>query len=121
MRNVLFRATIEDFEIIPKIRLPLTMKWSKAGKRYLERKEQLAFLLKKHFMFNEPITCNVSISCAIHLRHKRRTDLDNLLGYVFDSIQYAGIIADDRQIVEIRKSNVFRDGKARLVIELRRI
>ena len=121
MKSVLFRATIEDVEIIPKIRLPLKMKWSKAGKRYLQHKEELAWLLKKHFMFTEPITCNVSMSCAIHLKHRRRTDLDNLIGYVLDSLQYAGVIKDDRQIVELRKCNVFRDGKARLIIELRRL
>lgn len=121
MANCLFRATIEDFEVIPKIRLPLKMKWSKAGKRYLERKEQLAWMLKKHFNGSEPMSCNISLSCAIHLNHKRRTDLDNLIGFVGDSLQYAGIIADDRQIIELKKCNVFRDGKARLVIELRRL
>jgi len=117
----LYRAVIEDVEIIPKIRLPLKMKWSKAGQRYLQHKEELAWLLKKHFMFSEPITCNVSMSCAIHLKHRRRTDLDNLIGYVLDSLQYAGVIKDDRQIVELKKCNVFRDGKARLIVELRRL
>ena len=121
MTNKLFSVTIEDFEIIPKIRLPLKMKWTKAGRRYLERKEQLAFMLKKRFKYNEPITCNISLSCAIHLNHKRRTDLDNLIGFLCDSLQYAGIIADDRQIIELSKCKVFRDGKARVVIELRRI
>jgi Holliday junction resolvase RusA-like endonuclease len=121
MTNILYRAIIEDVEIIPKIRLPLKMKWSKQGKRYLEHKEQLSWMLKKHFKFIEPIDYNVSISCAIHLAHRRRVDLDNLLGYVFDSLQYAGVIKDDRQIVEVKKCNVFRDGCARLVVELRRL
>ena len=117
----LYRAVIEDVEVIPKIRLPLKMKWSKAGQRYLQHKEELAWMLKKHFMFTEPIDCNVSISCAIHLKHRRRTDLDNLLGYVFDCLQHAAVILDDKQIVELKKCNVFRDGKARLIVELRRL
>lgn len=117
----LFRATIEGFEVIPKIRLPLTMKWSKAGRRYLERKEQLAWILKKHFNFDAPIDYDVSLSCAIHLNHRRRTDLDNLIGFVGDSLQYAGVILDDRQIIEFKKCNLFRGKKARLIVELRRL
>lgn len=121
MKASLFHATIEDFEVIPKIRLPLKMKWTKAGKRYLERKEQLAFIFKQHFMEREPITCNVSMSCAIHLNHKRRTDLDNLIGFVSDSLEYSGVISNDQQIIELKKCNVYRDGKARLIVTLRRL
>ena len=121
MKASLFHAVIEDFEVIPKIRLPLKMKWTKAGKRYLERKEQLAFILKQHFKLSEPITCNVSMSCAIHLNHKRRVDLDNLVGFCQDSLQYSGVIKDDRQIIELSKCNVYRDGNSRLIVTLRRL
>lgn len=123
----LFRATIEDFEVIPKIRLPLTMKWSKAGKRYLSMKANLAYELRRHFGFRrETLQGLLSLSCAIHFNNKRKRDIDNSVATLMDALQYADpskgilpIIENDHQIRELKKCNIFYDGKARVVIELR--
>ena len=127
MTQSLFRATIEDFEVIPKIRLPLTMKWSKAGKRYLSMKANLAYELRRHFGFNrDKLDVLLSLSCAIHYKDRRKRDVDNSVGAIMDALQYAdpskgleAIIENDHQIRELKKCNIFYDGKARLVIELR--
>lgn len=125
----LFRATIEDFEVIPKIRLPLTMKWSKAGRRYLSMKANLAYELRRHFGFRRDILKEeLSLSCAIHYKDRRKRDVDNSVGAIMDALQYedkskglSPIIENDHQIRELRKCNIFYDGKARVVIELRRL
>lgn len=128
MKPVLFQATIEDFEIIPKIRLPLTMKWSKQGQRYLKMKEVLAWKLREYYQGADPMAFEVSMSCAIHLKHRRRCDLDNLAGSLMDALQYRDdskgikpIILDDRQIKEFKKVNLFQGKVNRVVVNLRRL
>lgn len=129
MKASLFSATIEDFEIIPKIRLPLKMKWTKAGKRYLSMKSNLAFELRQRFGFNREILQGLlSLSCAIHYKDRRKRDCDNSIGAIMDALQYRDdskgilpIIENDHQIRELKKCNIFYDGKARLVVELRRL
>lgn len=124
----LFSATIEDFELTPKIRLPIKMKWSKQGQKYLKMKEALAWSLQKYYQGVEPVAFEVSMSCAIHLKHRRRVDLDNLTGSIMDALQYQDdskgikpIILDDRQIKELKKVNLFQGKVNRVVVELRRL
>lgn len=129
MRASLFHAVIEDFEVIPKIRLPLKMKWSKAGQRYLSMKANLAYELRRHFGFRRDTLKDIlSLSCAIHYKDRRKRDCDNSIGAIMDALQYKDeskgilpIIENDHQIRELKKCNIFYDGKARLVIELRRL
>lgn len=129
MSDVLFRATIEGFEIIPKIRLPLKMKWSQSGQRYLCMKENLAYELRGHFGFRrDTLEGLLSLSCAIHYINKRKRDVDNSVGAIMDALQYCDaskgiypIIENDHQIRELKKCNIFYDGKARVVVELRRL
>ena len=117
----LFSATIEEFEGVPKIRLPLKMKWSKEGQRYLSTKQALAWELKKCYHGKDPMTFEMSLSCAIHLRHRRGIDIDNAVGFLMDSLQYAGIVENDKWIKELRKVNLFQGKVNRVVVELRRL
>lgn len=124
----LFSATIEGFELTPKIRLPIKMKWSKQGQRYLKMKEDLAWKLREHYQGMDPLAFKISMSCAIHLKHRRRIDIDNLIGAVMDALQYRDdskgikpIILDDRQIKEFKKVNLFQGNINRIVVSLRRL
>lgn len=129
MRTNLFKATIEDFEIVPKIRLPLKMKWTKQGKRYLSMKTELAYELRKQFGFNrDTLTDLLSLSCEIHYKDKRKRDCDNSIGSIMDALQYSdaskgimAIIENDHQIREISKCRVFYGSAAKVVIELKRL
>ena len=129
MRASLFHAVIEDFEVIPKIRLPLKMKWSKAGKRYLSMKANLAYELRRHYGFNrDKLDGQLSLSCAIHFNNNRKRDIDNAVATLMDALQYSdpskgiyAIIENDHQIRELKKCNIYYDGRTRVVIELRRL
>ena len=129
MKNSLFSCTIEDFEVIPKIRLPLKMKWSKAGQRYLSMKANLAYELRRHYGFNrDKLDGLLSLSCAIHFNNNRKRDIDNAVATLMDALQYSdpskgiyAIIENDHQIRELSKCNIFYDGKSRLIVTLRRL
>ena len=126
-RKLLFRAMIEGFELMPKIRLPrFNQTRFKRGRpnrytKYLDMKKALAWEFKKAYTSNLPLQGELSLSCSIHLKHRRKTDLDNCIGSVLDALQYAGIIDDDSQIKEFGRCVLFQDGVARVVVELRTI
>ena len=67
------------------------------------------------------MTFEMSLSCAIHLRHRRGIDIDNAVGFLMDSLQYAGIVENDKWIKELRKVNLFQGKVNRVVVELRRL
>ena len=129
MKTSLFSCTIEDFEVIPKIRLPLMMKWSKAGQRYLSMKANLAYELRRRYGFNrDKLDGLLSLSCAIHFNNKRKRDIDNAVATLMDALQYSdpskgihAIIENDHQVRELSKCNIFYDGKSRLTVTLRRL
>lgn len=117
----LYRAVIEGFIVIPYVRMTQRSKWSKPAKRYLDSQEQLAWHFKKTWHGKEAIDYPVEISYAIHFPTKHSRDNDNCLKAVQDALQYAGIVANDKWIQGTGKTRVYFDGKARLIVELRRL
>ena len=118
---ILFRATIEGMTIIPYVRMTQRSKWSKPARRYLNSQEQLAWQLKKHWTGKDGIDYPVEISYAAHFPTKHHRDNDNVLKALQDALQYAGIVINDKWIQGTGKTRIYYDGKARLVIELRRL
>lgn len=116
----LFNCTIEDFGLIPKRRSPNKTKFREGSpeQKYLQNKEDLAWLLKSKYK-GKTITDDLSLSCGIHLSHRRKTDLDNLVGTIMDSLQYAGIIENDSQIREFGKCNIYQGKTNRIIICLK--
>ena len=117
----LFRAVIENFNIIPKVRMTQGSKWSKQAKRYLENQTALAWEMKKLCPAGFCIDYPVELSFIIHRPNRRRVDTDNCLKSIQDALQQARIIKDDYLIQGYGKSRLWYDGKARVVIELRRL
>ena len=106
----LFNCTIEDFGLIPKRRCPNKTKFRKGSpeQKYLQNKEALAWELKSRWKGKKPILCDLSLSCGIHLNHKRIVDLGNLIGTIEDALQDAGIIGNDYQIKKYEQCEIYQ-------------
>lgn len=59
----------------------------------------ICWQLKPYLRRFQPLTGRVKLEAAFYI--KRNKDLDNLLGSLMDGLQAAGIIANDRLIMEI--------------------
>jgi len=120
--KTLFSCTIEDFGVIPKRRSPNKARY-KVGSptwKYYQNRDELAQLFAfKHK--GEQITVPVTLSCVIHLAHRRVCDLDNLVGCLQDSLVVAGILRDDSLIREFDKCNMYQKAKGveRVVVSLK--
>lgn len=118
---ILFSATIENFEIVPYTRMTQKSKYlDPRALKYLASQEALAFEFKKSWNGKDAIDYPVEISFSVHVPH-RRGDCSNFLKAIEDALQYAGIISNDNIIEGIGRSNLFRDGKKRVVVNLRRL
>ena len=71
--------------------------------------------LKRH---PQPITVNVQVAVLLFPPDKRQRDLDNYLKALFDSLTYAGVWGDDRQIKRftVEWGQVTKGGKSEEVI-----
>lgn len=119
MKTVLFRATVENIEIVPYVRMTQSSKWNKQSRRYLDSQAALAWQFKQCWNGNGPIDYPVEISYAVH--RKRWADNSNILKALEDALQYAGIVENDRWIEGTGRTRTYRDKKSRVVIELRRL
>ena len=117
----LYRAVIEGFTVIPYFRMTQRSKWSKPARRYLDNQETLAWFFKKNWHGTDPIDYPIEISYAVHFPTKHSRDNDNVLKAIQDALQYAGIVKNDKWIQGTGKTRIYFDGKARLIIELRRL
>lgn len=75
MTDILFQASIEGFEVKPKVRMTQRSKWSPRARAYLETQKALAELLKMAYTGREPISEPCILSFSVHLTHRRRVDV----------------------------------------------
>src|SRR5574337_1759923 len=116
----LFKAVIDNFTLIPKVRTTQASKFLPRAKRQLDNQSQLAWELKRFWNGNSAIDYPVEIIFSVHLPHRRRVDIDNLLKSIMDALQYAGIIENDSIIKGICRSRIFHDGASRVEVSLKR-
>ncbi|AOF54257.1 hypothetical protein AC062_2170 [Pasteurellaceae bacterium NI1060] len=85
---------------------------TKQGKAY---QSAVGFLPKNTKKF----TGKVSLNVAIYLPDKHKRDIDNIFKALFDSLTYAGVIADDSLIDKLtaEKHNPIKSGK--IVVTIR--
>ena len=117
----LYRAVIEGFIVIPYFRMTQRSKWTKPAKRYLDNQALLAWHLSQKWYGKEAIDYPVEISYAVHFPTRHSRDNDNVLKAIQDALQYAGIVINDKWIQGTGKTRIHFDGKARLIVELRRL
>ncbi|MBI5193255.1 MAG: RusA family crossover junction endodeoxyribonuclease [Nitrospirae bacterium] len=118
---VLFKATIENFVLLPKTRMTQRSLWNKRSMRYLENLKALALELKKQCPIGFYINYPVELSFSVHRPTRHRIDADNCLKSIQDALQQAKIIENDSLIQGYGKSRLWFDGKARVIVELRRL
>jgi Holliday junction resolvase RusA-like endonuclease len=121
MKEILFRAIIEDFILIPCVRMTQASKWSKRARQYLVSQQSLAWEFRKHCVKGFFIDYPVELTFSIHRPNKRKVDADNCIKSIQDALQLSGIVINDNLIQGYGKSRMFFDGKARLIVELRRL
>ena len=117
----LYRAVIEGFTVIPYVRMTQRSKWTKPAKRYLDNQASLAWHLSQKWHGKEAIDYPIEISYAVHFPTRHSRDNDNVLKAINDALQYAGIVINDKWIQGTGKTRIYFDGKARLIVELRRL
>lgn len=119
---ILYEATVEDFTVIPYVRMTRKGKWkNKRAQRYLETQSALAWEFKAQNKRKEPIDEPCVLSYTVHLPHKRRVDDDNIRKALQDALQYAGVIENDCLIKGTDKTRTWQDGKNRIVVVLTRL
>ena len=96
-------------------------KWSKQAKRYLDSQKALAWEFKRFWSGTGAIDYPVEISYAVHRKSRQVCDNSNILKAIEDALQYAGIVVNDRFIEATGRTRTYRDGKARVIVELRRL
>lgn len=65
------------------------------------RSNALASVMEQLKCRPSPITVNVEVSVLLFPPDKRQRDLDNYLKALFDSLTYAGVWGDDKQIKRV--------------------
>lgn len=93
-----FPPTVNTYYRAVTIKGVLRMLLSKPGRLY---KMQCAATCAEVGTLNMGYLGPVELWCYFAPPDKRKRDLDNLLKPVLDSLQYAGVIVDDSQIVAI--------------------
>lgn len=79
------------------------------SKKFKDFEKELLFFLtagKNTQGIRQPITTPVALEITMQFKSIRRIDLDNALAALFDGLQQAKIIANDRQIVELRRVQI---------------
>lgn len=120
---ILFQATIEDFTMVPYVRMTQKNKWRPGPQRYLKSQQDLAWLFKAAYTKSKPIDEPCIISFSVHLPHRRRVDSDNIDKALRDSLQHAGVITDDYLIrgTDYTRLHQKSKGTARVVVSLKRL
>lgn len=120
LNEILFTCTIEDFHLVPYTRMTRRSKFvSKSAKRYMSNQEALKWAFRENL--NDWVYEGaVSIAFTVHYADKRVRDLDNCMKALGDALQGI-VIKNDSQIVETGKCRIFRDGKERVTLTLRKI
>lgn len=97
--------------------------WIHHGHRKIISKKYAEF---KHLVWAEWLQSGrpsyhgrLSLCITIHMRDKRKSDLDNRLKACLDAMQHAGFFADDEQIDEliVRRGEIIKGGKC--IVEIR--
>lgn len=79
------------------------------GKAY---KDSVCAVIKKLY-HGKPCLDDVALELAVYFPDRRRRDLDNLLKITQDSLVYAGLLADDKQIrhLSIWQAGICKGGR----------
>ena len=121
MKDILYRAIIEGFILVPCVRMTQKSKWTKNARRYMDNQQALAWEFKKHCPGTFFIDYPVELSFTIHRPTKHKVDADNCLKSLQDALEHSGIIKNDNLIQGYGKSRIWFDGTALVVVELRRL
>lgn len=118
---ILFQATIEDFTMVPYVRMTQKNKWRPGPQRYLKSQQDLAWLFKAAYKKSMPIDVPCIISYSVHLPHNRGVDEDNIGKALRDALQYARVIENDKLIRGSNKTILHQKAKgpARVVVSLK--
>ncbi len=79
--------------IVPKARARTTANGTYHPHRYKSWKENAVFDLESQYT-GAPLS-GVSVSVEFHGKHRRNSDLDNMLGAILDALVQAGVLKDD--------------------------
>ena len=117
--KLLFEAQVNNFKLIPCVRMTRFSKWNRRAQAYLKNQEELAWRLKTQFNGPyPPIDKPCTLSADIHIGHKRRVDLDNLIKSIQDALQKAGIVKNDYLIVGYKRVSLHQDELNTLTVRL---
>lgn len=119
--NNLFSITIEDFHMIPAVRMTgKSIYGSRTRKRtmaYLDNKRALAWLFKQAHK-GETITTPCILSFAVHLPHRRIVDVDNIQKTIQDALQDAQVVSNDHLIKGTDKTRLYQKAKGPARVEV---
>lgn len=120
---ILFQATIEDFAMVPYVRMTQKNKWSSTAQRYLRSQRDLAWVFKAAYKNSYPIDEPCLISFSVHLPHRRVVDSDNIDKALRDALQYGRVVSNDKLIRGTDKTILHQraGGPARVVVSLKTI
>ena len=123
MTDILFQATIDEFEMVPYYRMTQKTKWKPGAQRYLKSQRDLAWMFKAAYKKSKPIDVPCIISYSVHLPHNRGVDEDNIGKALRDALQYGRIILNDKLIRGTNKTILHQKAKgpARVVVSLKRL
>ncbi len=82
---------------VPKVRMTQKSKWGPRAKKCLEYQEKVAWHARAAKI--PPLTGDVELTVRICQPDRGRADLDNIVKSIQDSLQYAGVIKNDRQVL----------------------
>lgn len=126
MPKVLFSTIIEDFHLIPKMRLTQKGKYSPRAKRYYENQNSLAWRFKQSWFYNfrgrKSIDFPIKLEFCIWVKDKRVKDIDNLCGAIMECLKKAGIIKDDNtKIISQVAGQICNDENSKIAIKILKI
>lgn len=115
----LFCCTINDFQVIPYVRMTQKGKFvKKRAQDYLGNQDALAWEFRRAHRREKSINGELELSFTVHLPHKRLVDTDNVLKALQDALQRSGVIGNDCQVKGYGKSRLYQDGQAKVSVEL---
>lgn len=103
--EIIYRAVLEDFAVVPYTRMTGPGRFSKRAQRYLKNREAMAWKFKQ-FMSQPPILGNVILEFHLNRSTKRLADLDNFFKSIGDALQHARVIHNDNQIIGVENTRL---------------
>lgn len=104
---------------IPANRMTRRSKWSPRARRGLDYQEAVAWAARQ--AYSGQLHGRLQLSAIFVFDNRRHGDLSNLIKAIEDGIQYAGVVANDRQITRYRDCEIVYGRDPRVEVELRSI